>query len=348
MRKGIFAIAATSFFVMPESAVACATCAKANNYGNYVVGEANTATTEVRSATEAINIGFDMMVAAIKAMTDNVTTELHKNSLVQKSLLDEYNRQEEQRAKAAYTLESKQFYEDRYGLENIPMSACEDWADANALQVAKEVTEEDLRNAIDEFFTEYREASPVDDWRYHERTLQFAEAGQVDLNKSILTNEDVQNAVEYVNQTIDPVPVYPIRPDIDTRTLNADERAIRAKIQTLNMRLDAPKAALKEQILLKAGIVGEEQQSIQGILEKRAYEALDPENLADVGSGSEMRSLRTLLRDQQYGLVMEYEILKSNLRRTRIMAMSQANNADRYREGYRALETLMDGEHAVD
>lgn len=320
---------------------ACSTCGQARNYGSYVVGETNTATNEVRSATEAIRVGFDMVITALRASSENITTELHKGAMVNKTMMDEYNRQEEQRARAAYTVASRQMYEDKYGEENIPMTACEDWIQTNSLQVAKEVTEVELNQAIDSFFSEYREASPVDDWRYHERTLQFAAAGDVDLNKSVFTNEDVQNAVEYINQTIDPVPVSPIKPELEIATLSADDRALRSQTQSLNLRLDASKNALKDQVLFKAPIVGEDE-SFQSILEKRAFEALDPEKLIDLGTGSEMRTLRTLARDLQYGNVMEYQALKSNLAQTRMMAIQLAANSDEYRNGYRYLEKQLD------
>ncbi|WP_286241251.1 hypothetical protein [Neptuniibacter halophilus] len=347
MKKTALVIAIGGLSLLPvDTANACGTCRQANSYGNYVVGETNTATGEVRSATEAIRIGFDMMITAIKAMSDNVTSELHKGQVVQKTMLDELNRQMEQREKAEYIVESNQFYEERYGENNIPLSACEDWSDALAMAVAKDQTEEELRGAIDTFFTEYRLASPVDDWRYHNRTLEFASAGDVDLNQAVLSNDEVQQAVEMINQTIEPVPVTPLHPDAVVAELSADDRALRSQIQSLNLRLDAPKQALKEQVMLKAPIVDEET-SVQSILEERAYDGIDPETLADISSGSEMRTLRTLLRDQQYGNVMVYEHLKASLRTTRIMSMELAARSDMTRKGYRYLQNQLDAKNAV-
>lgn len=347
MKKSLLALSIMIATLTPsEDVLACSTCGKAKNYGEYVVNEAGEATNEVNSATAQIRTGFDMMIAALQAMTANVTTEVEKSTLVEKNMLDELNRQQEQRAQAEYALKAKQKNGDAYGIDNLPMSACEDWIDAESLQRTKELTEAELREAIDDYFVEYRKASPIDDWRYHERTLTYADAGEVDMNQSLFTDEDVQKAVEYVNQTIDPLPVYPIRPDANIEELGADDRALRAQIQSLNLRLDAPKHALKEQILLKAPIVGEEQ-SIQSTLEKRAFESISPENLEDLATGSEMRTLRTLLRDTQYGLVMEYEQLKANLRQTRLMAMDLAANSDKYRKGYRYLEKQLDGKNAI-
>lgn len=315
---------------------ACSDCNAAKAYGSFVNGEISVANTEVISATAAIQLGFNILIQAVQAMSSNVTTEVNKGARSQKVLLDELNRQQEQRERAKYTIESKNYYEERYGLDNIPLSACEDFINTGNMTITKNTTEAELSDAIDVFLAGYRTASPVNDWEYHQRTLEHGNTKELRFDKALYTSEDVQNAAEYINQTIDPVPVTIINPDRDVETLNADERVLWSSIQTANLRLDAAKFGLKEQLLLKAPIVGGDQ-SIQGLIEKNAYASLNPDNLVDIAEGSQTKILKTMLRDAQYSNLMAYEILKSELRKSKLLAISVAASLDESRQGLKAL-----------
>lgn len=361
MKKCILRIsicAAIYGIVVPSSAFAiCPACANVQSYGADVNSQTAQATTSVNSASQAISTGFTQLrltiddvfgdlASAIQAMSGNVTSEIKRGTVSQQKLMDEFNRQAELRSQAAYILESKRAVEAEYGEANIPATSCEDFAQAADLRLAKEITEEQLRESLDKFFVEYRTASPVDDWRYHERTLKNLAANETTLNKDVLSPQEVENAVEWINQVVDPVPVSPIRPDQPVNRMSADERVQNSAIQTLNLRLDAAKEAMKEQILLKAPIVGENE-SIQSTLSRRAYTALDPANLIDISTGSQALVLRTMLRDAQYGLAIDLENLKSSMRRARMDAVQLAEVSDKYRVYYRQREKQIDGVERV-
>ncbi|WP_299197670.1 hypothetical protein [uncultured Amphritea sp.] len=361
MKKSILSISlCTALYgiAVPNSAFAvCPACANVQSYGADVNSETAQATSNVNSASQAISTGFSQLRvtiddvfgdlgSAIRAMSGNITSEIQRGTVSQQKLMDEFNRQEELRSQAAYILESKRAAEAEYGEENLPVTSCDDFAQAADLRLAKEVTEEELRASLDSFFAEYRAASPVDDWRYHERTLMNLSANEVALNKDVLSPEEVEQAVEWINQVVDPVPVSPISPDRPVNRMSADERLQHSAIQTLNLRLDAAKEAMKEQVLLKAPIVGEED-SIQSTLSSRAYSALDPENLIDLSTGSQALVLRTMLRDTQYGLAIDLENLKLNMRRARMDAVQLAQLSDKYRVFYRQREKHIDGVERV-
>jgi hypothetical protein len=328
------------FFALPGTAQACSDCAAATAYGQLVLSNVGSATSEVSSATVAIQRGFQMLIQSIQALSSNVTTEINKSARSQKVLLDESNRQEEQRMKAKYTLESKNFYEERYGLDNIPLEACQDYINAIDMADTKGGSEEELRVAIDSFMNEYREAAPSSDWKYHQRTLEHASVQGLSFDKAVYSSDDVQNAIEYINQTIDPVPVTIINPEREIASLNADERIVWSGIQTLNLRLDSAKSSLKEQVLLKSPIVGSDQ-SIQGLLEANAFEGLDDDNIIDIAMSSETKLLKNLLRDAQYASFIEYETLKSSLRASKIKGVNLASNLDETRQILKTLGNRM-------
>ncbi|WP_370238906.1 hypothetical protein [Neptunomonas phycophila] len=341
-----------------QASAVCTTCANTTAYGNSVTAEAGQATSEITSASAAIKAGFAQLEvtidtvfseisSAIRSMSGSVSSEIKRGTTAETKIMDEFNNQQETRLQAEYVLKTKQYVEENYGETNIPMSSCDDFKIAGDLMVAQSITKPQLRQAIDDFFTEYETAAPVDNWRYAARTLEFAETKDLDLNQDQLSNEELELAVEWINQAIDPMPVSPIRPDADITRLSSDEREIRARIQTMNLRLDAPKQALKEELLLKAPVVGEGGESLQGILKNRVYEGLNQDSIADLTTSSQASVMRTMLRDMQYGQVLAFEAFKNTLNRTKVQAVSMAYNVDDYRNKLRVLEGQLDGIRAV-
>lgn len=340
------------------SVQACTECSRVTAYGNDVVDRTQTADGEVNSASEAIRLGFDNLVVTIdtvfanlvktvRGMSGDITSELKRGTTVNTKLMDEYNRQEEARVRQKYMLDAKQYLEEHYGEGNIPLSTCVDFTTALSLKEAKEEVKPELSSAVTEYFNSYRTAAPVDDWRYQVRTLNFAETQDLSMSQDVLEPEQVEIALEWVNQTLEPVPVTPIRKDLVPEELSADQRTLHARMQSHNLRLDAAKESVKEEILLKSPILGDGN-SIQGVLADRAFKGFDQEQIVDLSTGSSSLILREMLRDMQYGMAIDFETFKTQLSRTRMSAIALASSMDERSKQFRVLEKTLDGLEAIN
>lgn len=331
--------------VSPQAYAACPECATAKGYGSDVLGRTGEATGSVNSASAAITAGFASLVttvelvffqlsASVRAMSGEVTSEIKRSAKVEQALLDEYNRQAEMRARADYTLRARAEAEEKYGVENLPLNACEDYAQAGALADAGS-TYEELQSAVRGYFVQYRKASPVDDRFYRQRMLQYADAADLDLGKSTLDEDEVAQALEWINQAVDPVPVQPINVPDDLAQLSPEAQGLLAETQALNLRLDSAKMVLADQVLLKAPVV-EGDTSYQGMLAARVHEGLSPQALDALGTeASQVKLLRTLVRDMQYGTAIQYEQFKSQMAQTRMEALQLAAQMDSERKRMR-------------
>lgn len=354
-----FVIALASLPTAQEAHAICPACMDVNTYGSDNVASTGKSMASVDSASSQISSGFVELTNTMKtefvrvasafdAMTSNITMTLDKNSQITQRMVDEYNRQNEQRAQTQFMMQTNQKFDDEYGEANLPVTTCENYSDAQNLQLA-EASAEDLRAGLNEYLKDYVSASPTSEWRYNKYNIENSTAATESLSSSVLTSDQIQQSMDWVNLALDPVPVSPINPPTDEQInhLSPDRQKVLAEIQTSNLRSAAGKQAMVDQIMLKAPIVGEDE-SIQSVLEKKAYQALDPDSLQDLSNGSMSLNLRTLVQDMQFGNVIDYENLKETLNQTRMKAIALAQASDNSNEALRLREGVVEGTSQIE
>ncbi|SIQ98798.1 hypothetical protein [Marinobacterium stanieri] len=331
----------------PNKAYACPTCVQANSFGAEVVSNAAEGTANSLSQAAAIEAGFASLLlmmeevfgtiqASLKAMSANITGEIERSSVLQKRMLDEYNRQHETRAQAQYITESKQYYDETYGEATLPVDSCQNYFDAYELQTMREMSEPELRVFLETYYDEFRNDHPLPEetWKYHARSLEFASSSTKFINQDQYSDGEVENAIEWVNQVVEPVPVTIINEVDDYSGINSDQRKHYAEIQSLHLRLDASKHALVDQIVMKSPLM-EGEQSLQSFFAKEVYSSLNPNSLEDIAGAPPIKVMKTYLRDLQIGNAIAFSNLKENINQGRIEAVSLATISDEKRESLR-------------